>query len=128
MNGAVGDGKKFMGFSFSSTYWWAKKSSDLTHPGPAESWVFTDEHPDSIDDTVLYTDAGSTNGTGQFTELPSGEHGGACGLGFADGHAEIHRWKTSVTLVKVSYTTLQRVEVTQNEDLAWMARRTPRAQ
>ncbi len=127
MNGAVGDGKKYTGLPFSSTYWWAKKSSDLNHPGPAESWVFTDEHPDSIDDTVLYTDANCTSGTGQFTELPSGEHGGACGLGFADGHAEIHKWKTGVSLVKVTYTIVQRVEVTLNEDLAWLASRTPRA-
>jgi len=128
MNGAVGGGRKYNGLPFSSTYWWAQKTSDLNTPGPSESWVFIDEHPDSIDDGILYTDAGATNGTGQFTELPSGEHGGACGVAFADGHSEIHRWRTSVTLVKVSYTLLQRVDVTQNDDLAWLARRTPRRQ
>jgi len=47
-------------------------------------------------------------------------------VAFADGHSEIHKWKTSVTLVRVTYGNLQRVNVTQNEDLAWMARRTPR--
>jgi len=128
MNGAVGDGRKYNGLPFSSSYWWARKTSDLNTPGPAESWVFIDEHPDSIDDGILYTDAGATNGTGQFTELPSGEHGGACGVAFADGHSEIHKWKTSVTLLKVSYTLVQRVDVTQNPDLAWLANRTPRRQ
>jgi prepilin-type N-terminal cleavage/methylation domain-containing protein/prepilin-type processing-associated H-X9-DG protein len=126
MNGAVGGGNKYGGLPFSSNYWWAKKTSDLIQPGPSESWVFIDEHPDSIDDTILYTDAGATNGTGQFTELPSGEHGGACGVAFADGHSEIHRWKTSVTLAKVTYENKQRVAVTLNDDLTWLARRTPR--
>lgn len=127
MNGAVGDGRKYMGFPFSSSFWWAKKSSDLNFPGPSESWVFTDEHPDSIDDTVLYTDAGATNGTGQFTELPSSDHGGACGITFADGHSEIHKWKDPATVRKITYGLVQRVAVTDNQDLAWLARRTPRA-
>ena len=126
MNGAVGAGSKYMGFPFSSTYWWAKKSSDLNAPGPSESWVLTDEHPDSIDDTILYTDAGATNGTGQFTELPSGNHSGACGIAFADGHAEIHKWKVPDTFRPVAYTSIQRVSVTSNPDLAWLAARTPR--
>ena len=124
MNGAVGGGRKYTGLPF--TVWGATKTSDLNLPGPSESWVFIDEHPDSIDDGILYVNPGATNGTGQFTELPSGEHGGACGVAFADGHSEIHKWKTSVTLVKVGYKSLQRVNVTDNEDLAWMARRTPR--
>jgi prepilin-type N-terminal cleavage/methylation domain-containing protein/prepilin-type processing-associated H-X9-DG protein len=126
MNGAMGGGLKYMGFPFSAGYWWAKKSSDLNAPGPAESWVFTDEHPDSIDDAILYTDAGATNGTGQFTELPSGNHAGACGIAFADGHAEIHKWKVPDTFRPVAYTSVQRVSVVLNPDLAWLANRTPR--
>jgi prepilin-type N-terminal cleavage/methylation domain-containing protein/prepilin-type processing-associated H-X9-DG protein len=126
MNGAVGDGRKYMGFPFSSTFWWAKKSSDLHHPGPSDSWVFTDEHPDSIDDGVLYVDYNATSGTGQFTEMPSSEHNGACGITFADGHSEIHKWKDATTVRKVTYSIVQRVNVTQNPDLAWLAERTPR--
>lgn len=125
MNGAVGGGSKYTGFPFSASYWWATKSSDLVVPGPSESWVFTDEHPDSIDDPILYTDAGATNGTGQFTELPSGNHNKACGMAFADGHAEIHKWKTSETLRPVTYTLVQQVNVTANADLAWLAAHTP---
>jgi prepilin-type processing-associated H-X9-DG protein len=126
MNGAVGGGLKYMGFPFSSTFWWASKSTDLVSPGPADSWVLTDEHADSIDDGTLYIDPGATNGTGQFTELPSGNHNGACGLAFADGHAEIHKWKVPGTFRPVSFTTVQRVSVTSDPDLAWMAAHTPR--
>ena len=55
MDAAVGDGSTFNGFPFSATFWRAKKMTDLKYPGPSDSWVFTDEHPDSIDDAILYT-------------------------------------------------------------------------
>jgi prepilin-type N-terminal cleavage/methylation domain-containing protein/prepilin-type processing-associated H-X9-DG protein len=125
MNGAVGDGEKY-NFGWGN-YFVAKKTGDLVLPGPSQTWVFVDEHPDSIDDGILYTNPNYTNGTGVFTELPSGEHGGSCGLGFADGHSEIHKWRTSVTLRKVSYQKVEQVSVSGNQDLAWMAERTPRS-
>lgn len=130
MNGAIGDGKKY-DFGFNPTFWWARKSSDLNAPGPSESWVFSDEHPDSIDDGTLYINAGATNGTGQFTELPSSLHNGACGVSFADGHAEVHKWKDAQNTVKpVIYEQRagynQRVDVTTSPDLTWLAQRTPR--
>jgi prepilin-type N-terminal cleavage/methylation domain-containing protein/prepilin-type processing-associated H-X9-DG protein len=129
MNAALGDGTKYTGFSWSGgppAYWWAKKMSDVTAPGPANSWLFVDEHPDSIDDCILYTNPYFTSGTGQFTELPSNDHGGACGLSFADGHAEIHKWSDSLSLVPVQYTTRNQVNVSNSKDLAWMSQRTPR--
>ena len=92
MNGAVGNGDKYQEpanpFGFTSWYV-AKKSTDFHSPGPSDVWVFTDEHPDSIDDAVLY-DANYPDT--EFTELPGSQHAGACGMGFADGHAEIHKW------------------------------------
>jgi prepilin-type N-terminal cleavage/methylation domain-containing protein/prepilin-type processing-associated H-X9-DG protein len=132
MNGAIGNGPKYSGFPFSATFWWAKKFSDLTAPGPTESWVFTDEHPDSIDDGVLYTDPSATTGTGQFTELSGSQHAGACGISYADGHAEIHKWRGGVVVQPVRYQTIagvnQQVSVTNDPDLAWLAQHTPRQQ
>ena len=130
MDAAVGNGTKYTGFSWSAgppPFWWAKKLGDLTAPGPSSSWVFIDEHPDSIDDCILYTNPYFTSGTGQFTELPANDHGGACGLGFADGHAEIHKWVDSLSLYSVQYTTRNQVSVSNSRDLAWMAQRTPHA-
>jgi prepilin-type processing-associated H-X9-DG protein len=129
MNAAIGDGSKYTNFSWSAGppgFWWAKKMGDLTKPGPASSWLFTDEHPDSIDDCILYTNPYSEDGTGQFTELPAADHGGACGLAFADGHAEIHKWSDALTQHPVTYGTLNQVSVTKSRDLAWMSQRTPR--
>ena len=54
--------------------YWAVKTSDFITPGPSDSWVFIDEHPDAIDDNILYTDPFCTDGTGSFTELPSSLH------------------------------------------------------
>jgi prepilin-type processing-associated H-X9-DG protein len=67
--------------------------------------VFSDEHPDSIDDNLFYS-ASLNNlipGTTEFTELPGSQHGGACGIAFADGHAEIHKWKGPIANVPVHY-------------------------
>lgn len=128
MDGALGDGAVYASFPFSENFWKAVKSSDLIYPGPASTWVFTDEHPDAIDDGILYTYYGYTNGTGQFTELPGSQHGGDCGMGFADGHAVIHHWMSSQTVVPVIYsrTGRQDVNVTADADLAWLAQCTPR--
>ena len=101
MNAAIGGGTKTPDFPWLTFV--ARKMGDLHIPGPSESWLFTDEHPDSIDDAILYSNPGSTNGIGQFTELPSSDHGGACGMGFADGHAEVHKWKDSRTVRGVTY-------------------------
>jgi prepilin-type N-terminal cleavage/methylation domain-containing protein/prepilin-type processing-associated H-X9-DG protein len=126
MNAAIGNGDKTSDFPWLTFV--ARKMGDLQIPGPSESWLFTDEHPDSIDDAILYSNPGSTNGIGQFTELPSSDHGGACGMGFADGHAEIHKWKDPRTVVPVTYTSVQRVQMSSyNQDLAYIAARTPRA-
>jgi prepilin-type N-terminal cleavage/methylation domain-containing protein/prepilin-type processing-associated H-X9-DG protein len=128
MDAAVGDGPKYSGFPWLS--WWAKKTSDLIAPSPSDSWLFTDEHPDAIDDGILYTDPACTNGTGQFTELPSSDHGGSCGMAFTDGHSEIHKWRDPNTLRPVIYVAgaADQINVVNSPDLAWLAQRTPHQQ
>lgn len=125
MDGAVGDGDKYTFSNWTTPMWWAVKGSDLTHPGPAMSWVFTDEHPDSIDDEIMYINPMETNGTGVFDELPSPLHNNACGLSFADGHCEIHKWQAAETCHPITYAPVDQVSVTLSPDLAWLAQRTP---
>jgi prepilin-type N-terminal cleavage/methylation domain-containing protein/prepilin-type processing-associated H-X9-DG protein len=126
MNGAIGDGTKYAGLPYINTLFWAKKMGDLILPAPANSWLITDEHPDSIDDGILYTSYTYTDGTGEFSELPGSQHGGACGIGFADGHAIIQRWFNLETIHPVTYTYIVNVPVVGNVDLAWLAQHTPR--
>jgi hypothetical protein len=124
MNGCVGDGHKYTGFGWTQFYV-PKKTGDFHYPGPSDSWVITDEHPDSIDDALLYC---ASYPTTSFTELPGNQHGGADGIVFADGHAEIHKWNGPVmnAHLNVAYTTTHNVTCSINDvDMLWLALRTP---
>jgi prepilin-type processing-associated H-X9-DG protein len=58
---------------------------------PAEIFVFLDEHPDSINDGYFVNNAYRY----EWNDLPGSYHNGACSFSFADGHSEMHRWKSS---------------------------------
>ncbi len=80
--------------------WWAyDKMTDIINPAPANLWVFVDEHPDSINDAWTIMDVTNPN---QWVDLPASYHNGACGFGFADGHAEIKKWLEASTRVPVN--------------------------
>lgn len=89
--GGSGAGAKPPGsLSYVNPFFRAVKMSQLLVPGPSKSWVFINEHPDSIDDGILYISPAFANGTGHYTELPASYLGGGCGISFADCHAEVH--------------------------------------
>ncbi|SPE51745.1 conserved exported hypothetical protein [Verrucomicrobia bacterium] len=78
---------------------------------PAGLFVTLDEHPDSINDGFLQTDP-HTNITQwsppHWNDLPATYHDGAGGFAFADGHSEIHKFKSYVcTILPVLYTPYQ---------------------
>jgi prepilin-type N-terminal cleavage/methylation domain-containing protein/prepilin-type processing-associated H-X9-DG protein len=71
---------------------------------PAKTWVLIDEHLDSINDAacaVQMARAGATSA--MIIDFPASYHGGACGLSFADGHAEIRKWKGKTIQPPVRY-------------------------
>ena len=74
-----------------------RKYSEIIRPSPTDAFVFLDEHPDSIDDGyfLVFLDRRQLWGN-----LPANYHNGACGFSFADGHAEIRKWKDPDTLAK----------------------------
>jgi len=125
MNGSVGDGSKY----FSSLGWAnvhvVKKSTDFHTPGPSDVWVFLDEHPDSLDDCIFYTPNYSA-GISSLLEIPGCQHAGACGITFADGHSEIHKWKGKFSNQPVKYAYTIGVSISSNDpDLVWLAQHTP---
>jgi prepilin-type N-terminal cleavage/methylation domain-containing protein/prepilin-type processing-associated H-X9-DG protein len=104
------------------------KESDFIRPGPAMTWVFVDEHPDSINDwlfgmhmppATLWPSAAS------WDDMPASYHNGACGFSFADGHGEIHKWLDANTkppiLRKAGSAS---VGLTSVHDNSWMVART----
>ncbi|MBL9173662.1 MAG: type II secretion system protein [Verrucomicrobiales bacterium] len=75
------------------------KLNDITAPVPAAFFVFDDEHEDSIDDGMALSGFDDRNVWGF---LPASRHGGSGVFSFADGHAELHRWVDSSTIVPVA--------------------------
>jgi prepilin-type N-terminal cleavage/methylation domain-containing protein/prepilin-type processing-associated H-X9-DG protein len=66
---------------------------------PVDMWTFIDEHPDTINDAFFINAWSTTVGDGAprtWGDMPAFYHNKACGFGFADGHAEIHKWKNKV--------------------------------
>jgi prepilin-type N-terminal cleavage/methylation domain-containing protein/prepilin-type processing-associated H-X9-DG protein len=60
---------------------------------PSKTWVFVDEHPDSINDAAFAVQCTRADTPGaQIIDFPANYHNGACGFAFSDGHSEIHRW------------------------------------
>jgi prepilin-type N-terminal cleavage/methylation domain-containing protein len=98
-----------------------KKTTDIKRPPPSMLWVFVDEHPDSINDGWL-TD--SWPGGGGWGDLAASYHNGACGLGFADGHGEIHRWKDKGTMMPVTKNNTRTWSTSAPNDTLWFMERT----
>ena len=83
-------------YNQSQTVWRTyDKSSSIFNP--VKTWVFVDEHPDSINDAacaVACTGNQPNNGNaGVIIDFPANYHNKACGFAFSDGHSEIHKWK-----------------------------------
>jgi prepilin-type N-terminal cleavage/methylation domain-containing protein/prepilin-type processing-associated H-X9-DG protein len=104
-------------------------------PTPAGFFVTLDEHPDSINDGFLQTDPHtdiSQWSPPTWNDLPATYHDGACGFSFADGHAEIHKFKSRVcTILPVLYAPFQGRAVPFSQDpgagaadALWVASRT----
>jgi len=66
---------------------------------PAMTWVTLDEHPDSINDGFFTVPLNQTS----WGDTPASYHNGACGFSFADGHAEIHKWKSATSRYPVRF-------------------------
>ena len=75
------------------------KESDFNVPSPSQVWVFIDEDENSINDAGFAVAGQRSDGTYPTTwiDWPAKYHNNACGVHFADGHSEIHKWQDSVT-------------------------------
>src|SRR5487761_2561495 len=63
-------------------------TTGFLYPGPAQTWVFLEEHPDSINDPAFFNPSAAA-----WVDTPANYHTGATSFAFADGHAELHQWK-----------------------------------
>ena len=96
-----------------------KKQSDINAPSPALCWVTIDENPDSINDGWFVCDP---NNTAQWPDVPATYHNKAGGISFADGHAEIKKWRDkNILMPKV---VLPAPKDPASDDLSWLQART----
>lgn len=74
-----------------------RKLTNINAPKPSDAWVFIDENPGTINDPLFVSDAfgGDAN---RWVDLPASYHNGAGGISFADGHAEIKKWRDPAIL------------------------------
>jgi prepilin-type N-terminal cleavage/methylation domain-containing protein/prepilin-type processing-associated H-X9-DG protein len=68
------------------------KTSDFGLTSPSLIFWTVDEDPYSINDAALAVSAAVP----EIVDSPASFHANACGLSFCDGHAEIHKWLSSV--------------------------------
>jgi len=96
MNGNM-NGDSWYTAEIKNTHYTFKKYSEIVSPSPSQAFVFLDEHPDAIDDGYFLV---FVNRKQLWGNMPANYHNGACGLSFADGHAEIRKWLDPDTLSK----------------------------
>ncbi len=101
---------------FDSRYRVFTRQSDFLLP--SETFIFTDEHPDSINDPWfgVYPD-----GTG-IVDVPASFHNRAAGFNFADGHVKFHRWQKSTVAKPVRFN-FGFGNATNDVDLLWLGQR-----
>jgi prepilin-type N-terminal cleavage/methylation domain-containing protein/prepilin-type processing-associated H-X9-DG protein len=101
---------------------WRMFLKDSDFVTPADTWVFVDEHPDSINDGFFCTDMNPAPNLSGATlpDAPASYHNGACGFAFADGHSEIKKWHDSRTKQKVKQADYVAGSQSNNKDIQWL--------
>ncbi len=117
------------GTSASSSYWRTYfKSVQVVLP--AKTFVFLDEHPDSINDAAMAVTMDGNLPTDPpaaafIIDFPAAFHNGACGVSFFDGHSEIKKWAGGVIKnAPVTYTGTLPLRVPAGDswlDAHWLA-------
>lgn len=96
----------YFGIGWDASFLVYRKSTDLTRPGPVNTFVILDEGL-SINDGFFATDMDTydpKNMPGKrTTDVPATYHSMAGSFSFADGHSEIHKWKDARTAEPKGY-------------------------
>jgi prepilin-type processing-associated H-X9-DG protein len=66
------------------------RSTQLVTPGPALTFVFVDEHENTINDGTF---AVFRRGINRWADTPANRHGQAANFSYADGHAARQEWR-----------------------------------
>ena len=120
MNSYVGDYSGLMTSFGNANYRIFNKFADFTVPGPANTFIFLDECPDSINDGLFQVNMTANT----WSDIVASLHTGGGNLSFADGHAEIHKWKDTVTKAPVVKGQCPAYGKASPNDYLWLQQRT----
>ena len=99
-----------------------RKQSDMIRPGPSQTFLLIDVHPESI----CWPFFGVYMEKESFMMFPASYHGGSAAVSFADGHVEAKRWRDPRTL-EINPETVpwhQHDKPSEgNPDIAWLQQR-----
>jgi len=97
-----------------------RKSAQFAIPGPANLFVFIDESGCSIDDGFFVCSPNFNS----WINSPATYHGSSGGLAFADGHAEVKRWRDGHLLAEGKLSSIAPAYAPDSSgDLAWLQER-----
>jgi len=96
------------------------RESDLINP--ADTWVFVDEQPDSMNDGFFCVDMKPAPNLANavLPDCPASYHNGACGFAFADGHSVIKKWIDGRTKVPVKRSNFVPGPQANSKDVEWI--------
>jgi len=101
------------------------KTADFNVAGASRLYVLLDEHPDSINAGGYANMMVENPAQARIIDYPASYHNGACGISFADGHAEIRKWVDPRTRQPVKYYDMPlNVASPNNKDVIWLSERT----
>lgn len=120
------------GSGFGASVYWRTYDKLGSIRVPAHTFVFVEEHPDSINDGAFASactgnQPGDPPNTAKIIDYPAAFHRGGCGFAFADGHAEIHRWQGTKLKVLPTYTGFLALNVQAGDawpDMQWLGSNT----
>ncbi len=97
---------------------------------PAKTFLFADEHPDSINDGSLAVQCAGADSpsNARIIDFPANYHNGAGVFSFSDGHTEVHNWIGSkirdAPIYYSNATVLNVLAVDSWVDVQWLAEHT----
>ena len=102
------------------------RMSDVAQgPMSSQYFVFVDEKPISVNDEYFEVTMSALPASSlTLHDNPSQVHNGACGFGFSDGHAEIHKWTSATFLSAALQSGSYSSGTAEYNDCFWMIQRT----
>jgi competence protein ComGC len=96
------------------------KMSDFVRPIPSQTFMFLDEHPDSINDGVFAIVGPGPLSPKQWIDWPAWYHNGGAGFGMADGSALTHTWISPAPATSLAFPQAPRLPASL-PDLNWLS-------